>query len=113
MIHYEKEMAREPKENVRGGSGRYECTHLFTPAEVDKTTLFARNVLPAGVSIGVHPHNTEGEAYVILRGRAVVTEDGQEYELGPGDAEYCTGGHTHGIRNPGPEEMEFLAIIMK
>ena len=113
MISYEKNMTRETRENVKGGTGPYVCTHVFTPAQVEKTTLFARNVLPVGTSIGVHPHGTEGEAYIVLRGQAVVTEDGAEYTLGPGDAEYCTGGHTHGIRNEGPEELEFLAVIMK
>lgn len=113
MIRYANEMKQEPKENVRGGVGKYVSTHLFTPEDVDKTTLFARNVFPAGVSIGEHPHGTEGEAYVILKGKGILIEDGKEYEVGPGDAEYCTGGHTHGIRNPGPEDLEFLAIIIK
>ena len=44
---------------------------------------------------------------------ATVTEDGQDYLLGPGDAEYCTGGHTHGIANDSDEVLVFLAIIMK
>lgn len=113
MIHYAEQMPQEKKENVRGGTGAYLSRHLFTPQDVDKTTLFARNVFPAGVSIGEHPHTTEGEAYIILRGKGVITEDGQAYEVGPGDAEYCTGGHTHGIYNPGPQELEFLAIIIK
>lgn len=113
MISYEKNMIREPRENVKGGVGPYVSTHIFTPEQVEKTTLFARNVFPVGTSIGIHPHGAEGEAYIVLRGQAVVTEDGVEYTLGPGDAEYCTGGHSHGIRNDGPEELEFLAIIMK
>lgn len=113
MIRYSKDMPQEPKENVRGGVGKYTYTQMFTREEVDKTTLFGKNVLPAGVSIGEHPHGTEGEAYVILKGNGIMIEDGKEYEVGPGDAEYCTGGHTHGIRNPGPGDLEFLAIIMK
>ena len=113
MIRYSNEMQKETKENVRGGVGKYVSTHLFTPEQVEKTTLFAKNVLPEGASIGVHPHNAEGEAYVILSGRGIVTEDGEEFEVGSGDAEYCTGGHTHGIRNDGPEPLEFLAIIIK
>ena len=34
-------------------------------------------------------------------------------DLNPGDAEYCTGGHTHGIANDSDEPLAFLAIIIK
>ena len=50
---------------------------------------------------------------MILQGQATVTEDGQDYLLNPGDAEYCTGGHTHGIANDSDEPLVFLAIIIK
>ena len=113
MIKRRQEMQTEPRLQVKGGRGGYESTHIFTTAEVDKVNLFAVNTLPPGSSIGVHPHTTEGEAYVILRGQATVTEDGQDYLLGPGDAEYCTGGHSHGIANDGDETLAFLAIIIK
>ena len=113
MIKRRQEMTVESRFQVKGGKGPYDSTHIFTADECDKTSLFAVNTLPPGSSIGVHPHTTEGEAYVILQGRATVTEDGQDYLLGPGDAEYCTGGHTHGIANDGDSVLAFLAIIIK
>lgn len=113
MIKRRQEMTVEPRFAVKGGRGGYDSTHIFTAAECDKTSLFAVNTLPPGSSIGVHPHTTEGEAYIILQGQATVTEDGQDYLLGPGDAEYCTGGHSHGIANDGDEPLAFLAIIIK
>lgn len=106
-------MVTSRRTNVKGGTGTYQSTSIFTPDQVEKTVLFARNTLPPHTSIGIHPHTTEGEAYVILSGEAVVTEDGVEYVLQAGDAEYCTGGHTHGIENRSQQELEFLAIIMK
>ena len=113
MIKRRQEMSIQPRFAVKGGKGPYETTHIFTGEEVDKVTLFAVNTLPPGSSIGVHQHNSEGEAYVILQGQATVTEDGQDFLLNPGDAEYCTGGHTHGIANDSDEILVFLAIIMK
>lgn len=113
MIKRRQEMNIQPRFEVKGGKGAYETTHIFTSDEIDKINLFAVNALPPGSSIGVHPHTTEGEAYVILQGKATVTEDGQDYLLNPGDAEYCTGGHTHGIANDGDEVLVFLAIIIK
>jgi quercetin dioxygenase-like cupin family protein len=113
MIKRRQEMTVEPRFEVKGGRGGYDSTHIFEQSEVAKTTLFAVNTLPPGSSIGVHPHQEEGEAYIVLSGKATVTEDGQDYLLGPGDAEYCTGGHTHGIANDSDEPLAFLAIIMR
>ena len=61
----------------------------------------------------MHSHHEDGEIYLILQGRATVTEDGQDYILDAGDSEYCTGGHSHGIANDSDEPLAFLAIIMK
>ncbi len=113
MIKRRQEMSVLPRFEVKGGRGGYDSTQIFNPEELDKINLFAVNTLPPGSSIGVHPHGTEGEAYVILQGQATVTEDGQDYLLGPGDAEFCTGGHTHGIANDSDEVLAFLAIIIK
>ena len=113
MIKRRQEMTVQPRFAVKGGKGPYDSTHIFTAEELDKINLFAVNTLPPGSSIGVHPHQSEGEAYVILQGQATVTEDGQDYLLNPGDAEYCTGGHTHGIANDSDEPLVFLAIIIK
>lgn len=113
MIRRSNEMAVSDRTNVKGGQGTYQSQQIFTPEQVEKTTLFACNTLPPQTSIGIHPHTSEGEAYVILQGEAVVTEDGVEHILHPGDAEYCTGGHTHGIANRSEAPLKFLAIIIK
>lgn len=113
MIQRNEQMEVMSRSNVKGGDGTYQSKVIFTPEQVDKISLFALNTLPPKSSIGVHPHTTEGEAYVILEGEAVVQEDGVEYLLHAGDAEYCTGGHTHGIANRSDRVLKFLAIIIK
>lgn len=113
MIQRKDAMPVTDRTNVKGGKGTYHSMEIFTTEQVEKTTLFAVNTLPPQTSIGVHPHTTEGEAYVILEGEAVVQEDGVEYLLQAGDAEYCTGGHTHGIENRSNQPLKFLAIIIK
>lgn len=113
MIQRKEAMTVSDRTNVKGGEGTYQSLALFTPEQVEKTTLFAINTLPPQTSIGIHPHTTEGEAYVILEGEAVVHEDGRDYVLSAGDAEYCTGGHVHGIANRSERPVKFLAIIMK
>ena len=68
--------------------------------------------LDPGCSVGIHPHTENGEIYVVLKGEAVVTEDGVEHTLRPGDAEFCADGHTHGIENRTSEPVTFLAVIL-
>ena len=74
--------------------------------------MMAVITLQPGESVGVHPHETNGEAYVILEGAATVTEDGQVRELHVGDAEFCADGHTHSIRNHTAAPTRFLAVIV-
>lgn len=113
MIHYNTEMPVSERTRVLGGTGSYQSLELFSKADVGgRARLFAVNTMPKGSSIGVHPHTGEGEAYVILQGEAVVTEDGKEYILHAGDAEYCTDGHSHGIENRSDKPLVFLALIM-
>ena len=113
MIHRKSEMNVEYKSNVRGGNGSPEFRHLFSQAELgDRATLFTVITLQPGESVGRHPHDTNGEAYLILSGKAMVEEDGTEYELCVGDAEFCADGHTHAIRNHTDEPASFLALII-
>lgn len=112
MIKHREQLKSYPRENLRGGNGVLQFTNIFESDEVPKTRLFSVVTVKPGDSIGVHPHDEEGEAYVILDGEATVLEDGVEYLLHAGDAEYCTGGHTHGLRNDSDGPVTFLAIII-
>jgi len=100
------------KSNVRGGSGSPSFRYLFSEEELGgRMEMMAVITLQPGESIGIHPHETNGEAYYILRGQPIVTEDGAERRLGPGDAEFCADGRTHSILNASEEPVEFLAVI--
>ena len=93
MFQMKDEMQTAVKHNIRGGDG--------SPI-----------TLRPGESVGVHPHETNGEAYYILEGAATVTEDGESRELHVGDAEFCADGHTHSIRNHTGSVTRFLAVIV-
>lgn len=113
MIKHREEMTHTTREALRGGRGVLDFTHIFEGDEVEKTRLFAVITVQPGDSIGVHPHDGEGEAYLILDGAATVTEDGVDHILQAGDAEYCTGGHTHGLLNHTDAPVSLLAIVIK
>lgn len=113
MIRRANEQGVRQIEKLRDGMGTVQFRDLFTGQELgDRATMCAVATLEPGCSIGVHPHEGNGELYCVLEGEAVVTEDGEEFILGPGDTEFCADGHTHGIENRTASTLLFLAVIL-
>ena len=114
MIHHLSDMTTEVKHHVRDGAGSPSFRYIFTPSDLGgRADLLAAVTLQPGESGGEHPHVGNGEVYLLLNGSAMVAEDGVEYELHAGDAEFCADGHTHAIRNHTAEAVTFLALIVK
>ena len=106
-------MATAVKHNAQGGEGSPKFRYLFSAEELGRRAdMMAVITLQPGESVGVHPHETNGEAYYILEGAATVTEDGESRELHAGDAEFCADSHTHSIRNHTDSVTRFLAMIV-
>ncbi len=105
-------LAETPNENLRGGGGRATLRRYFA-TEALPPGLRAFNVvtLEPGASIGVHTHEGTGEIYLVLEGRGLAVDDGTEVEVGPGDAILTRSGHSHGLTNPGPGPLRFLAVL--
>ncbi|MFI3313484.1 MAG: cupin domain-containing protein [Eubacteriales bacterium] len=99
-------------EHLVNGEGSVKMSNIFSQEELAKTRICSVLTLEPGCSVGVHPHVGEGEIYLILEGSATVQEDGVDYILNEGDAEYCTDGHTHAIVNHTDKPMKFLAIVI-
>jgi mannose-6-phosphate isomerase-like protein (cupin superfamily) len=113
MIRKRDEMEAEVRERMRGGTGSVEILHIFRSRELKgRTRLLARLRLAPGSSIGFHLHDGEEEIFYILSGRGEVSEGGPVSEVGPGDAVLTGGGQGHAIDNPGPDLLEFIAVIL-
>ncbi len=113
MVRKAAQMEREIRERMRGGSGAVEVLHVFRQDELrGRARLFARLRLASGSSIGWHPHENEEEVFYILAGRGLLTEEGRQAEVGPGDAVLTGGGAGHAIENAGPEPLDILAVIL-
>lgn len=113
MYKKSSEIKSDIRSNVRGGSGDVAFRHLFTQDELGgRIDLLAEITLEPGQSIGVHPHETNGEAYYICQGSVTVTEDDESRVLSVGDAEFCADGHSHSIRNHTEKIAKFLAVIV-
>jgi uncharacterized cupin superfamily protein len=68
--------------------------------------------LPPGASIGTHAHEGERELFYVISGEAVLTEDGRESILKPGDASLTGGGGTHALANRSEKSAEIIALII-
>lgn len=113
MIRRSSEMLKEIKEQMRGGKGTVDVTHVMKQDELNgKARLVARVSLNPGCSIGWHEHVNEEEIYYILKGKALVDDNGDKKELNPGDASLTVGGKCHSIENIGDDVLEFMAIVL-
>ncbi|MBQ9442461.1 MAG: cupin domain-containing protein [Selenomonadaceae bacterium] len=99
--------------NKAGGKGEIYITHLLTQKEmVGQCGMFAKVVVPPGSSLGVHSHNGNTETYHILQGKALYTDNNENYEVKPGNTTFCADGDSHGIENIGDEDLIFIALII-
>lgn len=108
------EMAR-PK--VWGGLGEVLAKYYLGPnagGQGESFSMASEMTLAPGHSIGVHPHDNDEEIYVLLAGQADYTDEhGAVHRLRAGDLALTRRGQSHGIVNPGPENLTFLAIITR
>jgi mannose-6-phosphate isomerase-like protein (cupin superfamily) len=113
MIRKAEEMVKVVKEQMRGGIGSVEFTHIFKQEELTgKARLLAKISINPGCSIGMHEHVNEEEIYYILKGKGIVEDNGVRQEVNIGDAVLTGGGACHFIENTGDETLEFMAVIL-
>lgn len=113
MIKRMSEMKAEIREQMRGGTGSVELIHILNKEEIKgKVRLFAKIVLNPGCSIGLHEHVDEEEAYYILKGKGMVTDNGKSSLVQAGDVVLTGDGASHSIENTGEEPLEFIAVVM-
>ena len=113
MIKRFDELNRVVNENMRGGTGSVELTHLAGADEMyGKSRLYARATLKPGCSIGFHVHENETELYHVVSGSALYDDNGVEVVLSAGDTTVTPSGQGHSIANNGDDDLEIVALII-
>jgi len=79
------------------GIGTVNCKSLLDGCDSMKFCFMHCDDMKAGVSIGVHEHSNTEEIYYLVSGKGILTYDGIEYEMLPGDVSLCNMGHSHGF----------------
>ncbi|KAB3529171.1 cupin domain-containing protein [Alkaliphilus serpentinus] len=113
MIKRKNELKVVTQKEFLGGKGTLQLTHFLEREDAyDSGRLFALSVLTPGSSIGYHTHTGDGETYFILKGRALVNDDGEEAVLEAGDVLITKNGSSHSIENIGDTDLEYIALIL-
>ena len=113
MIKKVSDMRCEVRENVRGGNGALAMQHLLEAEEFQGFgKMIAKFTIEKGQSIGRHPHDEDGELYIILSGRGLVDDNGQMHEVSAGDAVWTAHGEFHSITNEYDEPLCLYAIVI-
>jgi mannose-6-phosphate isomerase-like protein (cupin superfamily) len=113
MIKRSSSMFKELKEQMRGGAGTIEITHLLDKDEIKgKARLVARIKINPGCSIGLHEHINEEEIFYIISGKGIIDDNGIKREVAAGDAALAKGGEAHSVENTGSSPLEMIAVIL-
>ncbi len=108
----ERKIVKE--DHVRGGAGFMLTESLLAPEELgEHCKLFARVTLKPGCEVGHHDHHGETETYYILAGKGEYDDNGKAVPVEVGDVTFCKDGDSHGLKNTGTEDLEFIALILK
>jgi len=68
--------------------------------------------LKPGAAVGLHKHETNEDAYVILSGEGTfIDSDGKKYKVKAGDTTMARPGQSHALINTGKKPLVFLDII--
>jgi mannose-6-phosphate isomerase len=69
-----------------------------------------RIVVGPGLRLSLQRHQRREEHWFVLSGVAIVTREGEEFELRAGDAVDIPRGAAHRVANPGREPLEFIEV---
>jgi mannose-6-phosphate isomerase-like protein (cupin superfamily) len=115
FVKNRKDMPRQPLENCHGGNGALDWIVVLDGEELKERGLnFVHDdILPPGVSIGVHPHTGDEEYYYIISGKGVMTLNQERIEVAAGDITAVFPGGVHGLENTGDEDLRIIVIGVK
>lgn len=113
MIKKAEDIDIELQPHLKGGKDTVRIVKILEQNEMYGTgRLFGVSIIPPGGSIGQHTHTGDFETYYILKGKALVNDNGNFCELGPGDMTQCRDGNYHSIENIGNIDLEYMAVIL-
>ncbi|MDR1960803.1 MAG: cupin domain-containing protein [Gracilibacteraceae bacterium] len=113
MIRKAAQLPLSYEDKLKNGTGTVRLRHILEEERgYGAGRLFAVSIIPPGGCIGRHRHEGDFEIYYIMKGKALVVDNGTEDTLGPGDSMVCFDGDEHSIANAGDCDLEYIAFIL-
>jgi mannose-6-phosphate isomerase-like protein (cupin superfamily) len=105
VLERDKEVAKNEPGTHNGGGET--IGYSFFGKTPNLKLVFRKRAFKPGSAIGYHLQR-EDEIYYVLSGRGMMTIDGKEFEVGPGDAVLTRPGSSHGLKQIGKEDLVIL-----
>ncbi len=105
VLERDKDVARNEPGTHNGGGET--IGYSFFSKTPNLKLVFRKRAFKPGSAIGYHVQR-EDEIYYVLSGRGLMTIDGKEFEVGPGDAILTRPGSSHGLKQVGKEDLVIL-----
>ena len=105
VLERDKEVAKNEPGTHNGGGDT--VGYSFFSKTPNLKLVFRKRAFKPGSAIGYHVQR-EDEIYYVLSGRGMMTIDGKEFEVGPGDAVLTRPGSSHGLKQVGKEDLVIL-----
>jgi mannose-6-phosphate isomerase-like protein (cupin superfamily) len=105
VLERDKEVAKNEPGTHNGGGET--IGYSFFGKTPNLKLVFRKRAFKPGSAIGYHMQR-EDEIYYVLSGRGMMTIDGKEFEVGPGDAVLTRPGSSHGLKQIGKEDLVIL-----
>jgi mannose-6-phosphate isomerase-like protein (cupin superfamily) len=105
VLERDKDVAKNEPGTHKGGGET--IGYSFFSKTPNLKLVFRKRAFKPGSAIGYHLQR-EDEIYYVLSGRGLMTIDGKEFEVGPGDAVLTRPGSSHGLKQIGKEDLVIL-----
>ena len=105
VLERDRDVAREEPGTHKGGGQT--IGYSFFKDTPKLAMVFRKRALKPGSGIGYHEQK-EDEIYYVLSGRGLMTIDGKEMEVGPGDAVLTRPGSSHGLKQVGSDDLVIM-----
>ena len=115
QLFSKEELKTWDREKVAGGEGTLYGKFSFTRNDAAQDHAIKEigwMTLQPGASIGMHKHENNEDAYIIVSGEGMFTDsDGKETAVKAGDITLARKGQSHALKNTGKEPLVFLDVI--
>ena len=112
LIKRRRDMVRQPLPKCHDGKGALDWINVLGGADTEgkHINFIHDDILPPGVSIGIHTHEHDEEYYYIVSGSGTMTLDGEQFKVGAGDITAVYPGGSHGLENDTGEDLRIIVI---